>query len=218
MEEIEISAATVEEAIKKAEAQLGLSRDQFEVEVVREEKSGILGVGGKEALIRVIPITPPEKAGPEIVERDAVNVVTEILDTLLGLLGVTGKVEVLSDEIPLALDIEGDDLGVLIGRRGQTLASLEHITKLMVLGRLKAWLPLTVDVAGYKERRRDSLQRLALYLAEQVKSGHRAITMEPMLADERRIVHLTLADNPDVTTHSIGEGESRKVVISPRQD
>jgi len=217
MEGIEIVAATVEEAIEKAEAQLGLSRDQFEVEVVRERKSGILRARGKEALIRVIPVTPPEKACPELVEGDAVKVVTEILDTLLGLLGVTAKVEVLSDEIPLALDIKGDDLGILIGRRGQTLASLEYITKLIVVGRLKAWLPLTVDVAGYKERRRDSLQRLALYLAEQVKSRRRDITMEPMPANERRIVHLTLADNPDVTTQSIGEGEGRKVVILLRQ-
>ena len=217
MEGIEIVAATVEQAIEKAEAQLGLSRDQFEVEVVREGKSGILGARGKEALIRVTPVTPPEKACPEHVEGDAVKVITEILDTLLGLLGVTGKVEVLSDEIPLALDITGDDLGILIGRRGQTLASLEYVTKLIVVGRLKTWLPLTVDVAGYKKRRCDSLQRLALYLAEQVKSKRRAITMEPMPADERRIVHLTLADNPDVTTQSIGEGESRKVVILLRQ-
>lgn len=209
MEGIEIVAATVEQAIEKAEAQLGLSRDQFEVEVVREGKSGILGVGGREAVIRVSPITPPE--------RDVVKVVTEILETLLGLLGVTGKVEVLSDEIPLALDIKGDDLGILIGRRGQTLAALEHITKLIVAGRLKAWLPLSVDVAGYKKRRRDSLQKLALYLAEQVKSRRHAITMEPMPADERRIVHLTLADNPDVTTQSIGEGENRKVVILLRE-
>jgi spoIIIJ-associated protein len=217
MEGIEIVAATVEQAIEKAEAQLGLSRDQFEVEVVREGKSGILGARGKEALIRVTPVTPPEKACPELVEGDAVKVITEILDALLGLLGVTGKVEVLSDEIPLALNIKGDDLGILIGRRGQTLASLEYITKLIVVGRLKAWLPLTVDVAGYKERRRDSLQRLALYLAEQVKSRRRDITMEPMPANERRIVHLTLADNPDVTTQSIGEGEGRKVVILLRQ-
>jgi len=209
MEGIEIVAATVEEAIEKAEAQLGLSRDQFEVESIREGKSGILGTKGKEALIRVIPVISAEE--------DAVKVVTEILDTLLGFLDVTGKVEVLSDEIPLALDITGDDLGILIGRRGQTLASLEYITKLMVVGRLKTWLPLTVDVGGYKKRRRDSLQRLALYLAEQVKSRRRAITMEPMPADERRIVHLTLADNPDVTTQSIGEGESRKVVILLRQ-
>jgi spoIIIJ-associated protein len=217
MEGIEIVAATVEEAIKKAEAQLGLSRDQFEVEVIREGKSGILGVGAREAVIRVSPITPPEKACPESVEGDAVKVATEVLDTLLRLLSVTGKVEVLSDEIPLALDIKGDDLGILIGRRGQTLACLEYITKRVVVGRLKTWLPLTVDVEGYKKRRRDSLQKLALYLAEQVKSGRQAITMEPMPADERRIIHLTLADNPDVTTHSIGEGEDRKVVILPRQ-
>jgi len=217
MEGIEIVAATVEEAIKKAEAQLGLRRDQFEVEVIREGKSGILGVGAREAVIRVSPITPPEKACPEPVEGDAVKVATEVLDTLLRLLGVTGKVEILSDEIPLALDIKGDDLGILIGRRGQTLACLEYITKLIVAGRLKAWLPLRVDVARYKERRRDSLQRLALYLAEQVKSRRHAITMEPMPADERRIVHLTLADNPDVTTQSIGEDENRKVVISLRE-
>lgn len=217
MEGIEITADTVEQAIEKAETQLGLSRDQFEVEVIREGKSGILGVGGKEALIRVISVAPPEESYPELVEGDAVKVVTEILDTLLGLLGITGEVEVLSNEIPLALDIKGDDLGILIGRRGQTLASLEYVTKLMVVGRLKTWLPLTVDVGGYKKRRRDSLQRLALYLAEQVKSGRQAITMEPMPADERRIVHLTLADNPDVTTHSIGEGENRKVVVLLKQ-
>ena len=209
MEEIEIGAPTVEQAIEKAEAQVGLSRDQFKVEVVREGKSGILGVGSKEALIKVIPITAPEK--------DAVEVVIEILDTLLGLLGVTGKVEVLSDEIPLVLNIKGDDLGILIGRRGQTLASLEYLTKLVVTRRLNAWIPLKVDVAGYKKHRQDSLQRLALYLAEQVISRRRAITMEPMPADERRIVHLTLADNPDVTTHSVGEGEDRKVVILLRE-
>jgi spoIIIJ-associated protein len=132
-------------------------------------------------------------------------------------MGVTGNVEVLSDERPLTLNIEGDDLGILIGRRGQTLACLEYITKLMVAGQLKVWVPLRVDVAGYKRRRHDSLQRLALYLAEQVKSGRHAITMEPMPADERRIVHLTLATNPDVTTHSIGEGENRKVVILLKQ-
>jgi spoIIIJ-associated protein len=209
MERIEITAATVEQAIEKAEVQLGLSRDQFEVEVIKEGKSGILGVGGREAVIRVNPVTLPEK--------DAVKGVTEILDTLLGLLDVLGKVEVLSDELPLALDIKGDDLGILIGRRGQTLASLEYITKLVVVGRLKAWLPLTVDVEGYKKRRRDSLQRLALYLAEQVKSRRSAITMEPMPANERRIVHLTLADDPDVTTQSIGEGDNRKVVILLKQ-
>jgi spoIIIJ-associated protein len=209
MEVIEITAGTVEQAIEKAEAQLGLSRDQFEVEVVKEGRAGILGVGSREAVIRVSRIALPEE--------DVVSRVKEIVETLLGLLSVQGKVEMLSNELPLALNIEGDDLGILIGRRGQTLAALEYVTKLIVVRRLKAWLPLTIDVGGYKKHRRDSLQKLALYLAEQVKSRRRAMPLEPMPADERRIIHLTLADHPDVTTQSIGEGENRKVVILPRE-
>jgi spoIIIJ-associated protein len=209
MEVIEITAGTVEQAIEKAEAQLGLRREQLKVEVVREGRPGILGVGSREAVIRVSQATLPEV--------DAVNSVTEILDTLLGLMGVQGKVEVLSDELPLELNIKGDDLGILIGRRGQTLGALEYVTKLIVVQRLKVWLPLTIDIGGYKKHRRDSLQKLALYLAEQVKSRRRAIPMEPMPADERRIIHLALADHPDVTTQSIGEGENRKVVILPRE-
>ncbi len=209
MEAIEITAATVEQAIKKAEAQLGLSRDQFKVEVVRQGRAGILGVGAREATIRVTPATAPEP--------DAANAVAEILTTLLGLMGVQGKVETLSAELPLAFNVIGDDLGILIGRRGQTLAALEYVTKLMVVRRLGAWLPLTLDVGGYRKHRRDALQKLALYLAEQVKSKRRAVPMEPMPADERRIIHLTLADHPDVTTQSIGEGENRKVVILPKE-
>jgi spoIIIJ-associated protein len=209
MEVIEVTAGTVEQAIEKAEAQLGLSRDQFKVEVIREGRSGILGVGGREAVIRVSSTT--------LTEEDVVSRVTEVLDTLLGLMGAQGKVEVLSDELPLALNIEGDDLGILIGRRGQTLVALEYVTKLIVVQRLKAWVPLTIDVGGYRKHRRDSLQKLALYLAEQVKSRRRAMPMEPMPADERRIIHLALADHPDVTTQSIGEGENRKVVILPRE-
>jgi len=220
MEESEITAKTVEQAIEKAERQLAMSRDQFEVIIVTGGESGVFGMGGKEAVIRVKPRIP-RPASPLKEEEgegeDVVKVATDVLVKLLKLMGVAGKVETLSHEIPIALNIEGDDLGILIGRRGQTLASLEHIVKLMVAGRLKAWLPLTVDVAQYKKRRRDSLQRLALHLAEQVKSRHRAVTLEPMLADERRIIHLTLADHPNVTTHSIGEGENRKVVILLKQ-
>jgi len=209
MENLTITAKTVEQAIEKAERQLGIGRDQFDVVIVREGKTGIFGVGGEEALIQVKPLTPKEK--------DVVKVATEVLDTLLRLMGVVGRVEVLSEEMPIALNIEGDDLGILIGRRGQTLASLDYIVKLIVAGQLKAWLPLSVDVAEYKKRRRESLQGLALHLAEEVQLKRSAITLEPMPPGERRILHLTLADNPDVTTHSIGEGENRKVVILLRQ-
>ncbi len=208
MDTIEITAGTVEQAIEKAEAQLGLSRDQLEVEVIREGRTGILGVGGREAVIRVSSTTLPEE--------EAISLVVEILDKLLGLMGVEGKVEVLSAEVPLQLNVKGDDLGILIGRRGQTLGALEYVTKLMVVQRRKTWLPLTVDVAGYRKHRRESLEKLALYLAEQVKSRRRAVPMEPMPANERRMVHLALADHPDVRTESIGEGENRKVVVLPR--
>lgn len=209
MEAIEITAGTVEQAIEKAEAQLGMSRDQFKVEIVREGRSGILGVGGREAVIRVSATT--------VSEGDVVSEVIEILDKLLALMEVQGRVEVLSDGLPLALNVKGDDLGILIGRRGQTLAALEYVTKLIVVRRLKAWVPLTVDVGGYKKHRQDSLQKLALYLADQVKSRRRAMPLEPMPADERRIIHLALADHPEVTTQSIGEGDNRKVVILPRE-
>jgi spoIIIJ-associated protein len=204
MEELEITAGTVEEAIEEAERQLGASRDQFEVVVVKKGKTGILGLGGKEAVIKVKPMAS--------LEKNVAEVATEVLETLVGLMGISGKVEA-SSEIPVTLNIEGDDLGILIGRRGQTLACLQHIVRLIVAGRLKAWLPLAVDVAGYKKRHCENLRKLALNLAEQVKLRRRAITLEPMLPDERRIIHLTLANHPDVTTHSIGEGETRKVVI-----
>lgn len=205
MEEVEIVAKTIEQAIVEAERRLGISRDHLEVTVVRRGKAGILGVGAEEAMIRVKPV--PES------ETNVVKVATDVLETLLKLMGVTGRVQVLSSDIPVLLSIEGEDLGILIGRHGQTLASLEYIVKLIVAAKLKAWLPLSVDVADYKKRRRDSLQKLALRLADQVKSRHRAITLEPMPSDERRIVHLALANHPDVTTHSIGEGANRKVVI-----
>jgi spoIIIJ-associated protein len=204
MEELEITAGTVEEAIEEAERQLGASRDQFEVVVVKKGKTGILGLGGKEAVIKVKPMAS--------LEKNVAEVATEVLETLVGLMGISGKVEA-SSEIPVTLNIEGDDLGILIGRRGQTLACLQHIVRLIVAGRLKAWLPLAVDVAGYKKRHCENLRKLALNLADQVKLRRRAITLEPMLPDERRIIHLTLANHPDVTTHSIGEGETRKVVI-----
>jgi len=203
MEELEITAKTVEQATEEAEKRLGIGRDQFETVVVKEGKSGIFRSEG--AVIRVKPLVP--------LEKDIVRVAIEVLENLLGLMEVTGAIKASSGEIPIALDIDGDDLGILIGRRGQTLACLQYIVRLIVAGRLEAWLPLSIDICGYKKRRRDSLQKLALRLAEQVKLRHRAMTLEPMPPDERRIIHLALANHPDVVTHSVGEGEDRKVVI-----
>ena len=114
---------------------------------------------------------------------------------------------------PATLDIEGDDLGILIGRRGQTLASLQYIVRLIVGHRTEVWMPIIIDVEGYKQHRCERLQALAWRLAEQVNVRKMPFTLEPMLAYERRVIHLALAEHPDITTESIGEGESRRVVI-----
>jgi len=118
---------------------------------------------------------------------------------------------------PLAFDVMGDDLGILIGRRGQTLTCLQFMVRLIVGHQTKTWVPIAVDVEGYRQRRSEKLRALAERLAERVITRKTPFTLEPMLAYERRIIHLALANHPDVTTESIGEGEARRVVIQPRK-
>lgn len=159
-------------------------------------------------------------------ERDSniTEVARGVLEALLGKMGVVASVvpqveEVVGEEetlAPVTFDIEGDDLGILIGRRGQTLACLQFILRLVVGHQTKIWLPIVVDVEGYKQSRSERLQALACHLAEQVKGSEKPFTLEPMPAYERRVIHLALADHPDVTTESVGLGESRKVVIRPK--
>ena len=112
-----------------------------------------------------------------------------------------------------ALGKTGDDLGILIGRRGQTLSCLQYIVRLIVGHQKRSWLPVIIDVEGYKQRRYQALQVFARQMAEQVHAKKMSFTLEPMPAYERRIIHLALADHKDVTTESIGQGESRRVVI-----
>ena len=118
----------------------------------------------------------------------------------------------------VALDIRGRDLGHLIGRQGQTLAALQYLVNLMVSRRLKGRVPVLVDVEGYKRRRYEALRHLAVRMAEQVRQTGRPVTLEPMPAFERRVVHLALNDYPDIVTQSVGSGMSRKVVIRMRED
>lgn len=117
----------------------------------------------------------------------------------------------------IGLNIEGEDLGILIGRRGQTMVSLQHIVRLIVSHQNEERLPIVLDVEGYKQRRCEGLRALAMRLADQVKNRKMPFTMEPMTAFERRVIHLALADHPDVMTESTGLGNARKVVISPKR-
>ncbi len=211
MKEIEISAKTVEEAIRQALERLGVNHDRVEITILKRGKPGVFGLGSEEARIRVrlLPETEPR--------NDVAKVAQEVLETLLKLMRINAVVKVSKGEVPVVLNIDSDDSGILIGRRGQTLNCLQYIVRLIVSERLKAWLPITVDVTGYKQRRQIALQNLALRLAEKVKASKRPITLEPMPPDERRIIHLALANHPEVTTQSTGEGDERKVVILLRK-
>jgi spoIIIJ-associated protein len=222
MESLEIGGKTVEEAVQKALAELGVGRDEVDIEVVREGKSGILGIGAEEALVRVTTLVP---------EGNRVNTesaVTTVLEKLLDLMEVDGTVRpqpapVVDTEEDgevqgaLAFNVEGEDLGLLIGRRGQTLASLQYIVRLIVGHQTNAWVPIIVDVEGYKARRYKALQDFALQMAEQVKAKGSPFRCEPMPPAERRLIHLALAKDPDVSTESTGMGESRRVVILPNR-
>ena len=221
MKSLEISAPTVEEAIQKALEQLGVSREKAEVIVVKEGKSGILGLGAEEAVVRVRSLVMEPEERSEIV-----GVAREALENLLVRLGV--EASAVPEAEPsleqgaeasevITINVTGDDLGILIGRRGQTLAALQHVVRLIVAHQMKARVPIVIDVEGYKQRRYSALQALALRIAEQVKEREKQFALEPMPAYERRIIHLTLADDSDVITESTGVGEVRKVVIMPKE-
>jgi len=221
MESLEARGKTVEEATESALHQLGLTRDRVEITVINKGKSGFLGMGAEDAVVRVTPLDEATAGG------DPAKMAREALEELLRKMKVNARVEVASDveveesaesEVqPIALEVTGDDLGILIGRRGETLAALQYVVRLIVAHHQKARVPLTIDVEGYKQRRYRSLRDLALRLAQKAVSTKQSMTLEPMPADERRIVHLALSVNPDVVTQSVGEGEMRKVMIMPRK-
>ncbi len=220
MDVLEINAKTVDEAVQKALAQLGVTRDQVRITIIQEGKSGgFLGIGAEEARIKVERINPEQEKMGEILA-----VAKETLETLVKLLEVDGTVVVdnYPDEsgaegnAPIGFNIEGNDLGILIGRRGQTLASLQYILRLITGHKTDTWVPIVVDAEGYKQRRIDALKSLAERMADNVKTKGTPFTLEPMPAYERRIIHMTLANDSAVFTESIGEGESRKVVIRPK--
>jgi spoIIIJ-associated protein len=149
----------------------------------------------------------------------------EILTDVLRLMGIRAAVEAklgyeLAEEgqpPPIVLNITGDDLGILIGRRGETLRSLQYLVRLMVSHRLKHWTNLIVDVEGYLVRRQRTLEELAQRVAERVARSGRAQALEPMPPYERRLVHIALRNHPEVGTQSVGEGDRRKVTIVPKQ-
>ena len=210
METLEVTGRSVEEAIEIALDQLGAERDQVEVDVISPGKGGILGFGAEPARVRVTLTTPP--SGLLAVAKLTVD---NLLRTMKVSALATLRPQEPGQEDTVELDIEGEDSGLLIGRRGETLRALQFIVNLVVGQRADGRVVL--DVEGYRERRYASLRTLATRVAERVSATGHSITLEPMAANERRIIHVTLADNPQVTTESTGVGESRKITVSPQR-
>lgn len=243
---VEVSAKTVEEAIERGLAELGLARDQVEVEVINPGRGGVLGFGAENAVVRLTPpsaepqliaqaqsvrevdVSTPRveaKAPPAVTAQPEVEqLASELLQGLLGHMKVRARVQARpgddlaeEEEGPsIVLDVTGDDLGILIGRRGETLRALQYMTRLMLSRKLERWEPVIVDVESYRVRRRRMLRQLAARMAERVAFSQQRVVLEAMPAHERRIIHIALRDHPRVTTKSIGEGDHRRVTIVPK--
>jgi spoIIIJ-associated protein len=220
METQEFTGKTVRDALDAAAAVFGVPREDLDYEILSEGRAGILGIGAEDARVRVV--VPSEDDYEEITDEEVIDTLREIVSRLLALMQIDATITIAPtppsayDSSEFTVNISGGDLGLLIGRRGETLAALQFIVNLMLAKRLGAPVRVAVDVEQYRERRLKSIQTLALRAAERVAETRQPVTLEAMPPNERRIVHLALREHPTVTSQSIGEGDSRKVMVIPR--
>lgn len=272
MREVEARGVSVEAAISEGLRKLALSRDEVEIEVIDEGSRGLLGIGSREAVVRLRPLSvksepsqavvkapqsavvavkpaprPPQKpAQPSPVpkparpkppaagdasdaatdeelteEREvALATLTELLDKMhveAELAAELSEPDDLTGQRINIIEITGDDLGILIGPRGETLDSLQFLARLMVAHQLQRRAYFVVDIEGYRQRREQALTRLAERMAGKAKERNQPVSLEPMSSYERRVIHMALRDSPDVYTESTGEGKYRKVRIYPKK-
>jgi len=234
---LEIIAPSVEEAVEKGLDQLGLPRDAVSVEVIDEGKGGFLGIGNRRVRVRLSIVDESQKKEkkkkkesliPVHIENEvfddpleeakvkAERIVKNLLQNMKMTANVSSRIlepEDENDREMVLIEITGKDLSILIGRRAETLNSLQYITSLMLNQEMGNWMPLMIDVQGYRFRRERQLRQLARRLADQVVQTGRRQMLEPMPANERRLVHLELRYHPFVTTESVGEGSNRKATI-----
>jgi len=217
--EIERSAPSVEEALEAALSELGISEQEAVVEIVQEPRGGFLGVGAQEAVVRVrAKGGPPEEEPAEEALEDQGDIAAEFLEELLERMGVPATVELSIQEQAAYLDVtpsEDEDVGLLIGRRGQTLEALQELARTVVSRRTGERCRVVVDVEGYRRRRRSRLASQAREVAQRVKRTGREEELEPMTAFERKIVHDAIAALGGVETVSRGEDPERRVVVRP---
>lgn len=246
MEMIEATGKSVEDAISRGLAELKAAPADVMIEVLEEPNTGLFGFGARQARVRLVLLRQRKPAKSEVVEEeddepaddlaaeapadmpdeelaeDAV-VGQEVLTELLAKMRIEAQVSVQrieaeteGEETHWMLNVTGDSISRLIGRRGETLSSLQYIVRLICSRRLQRRANIIIDAGGYKMGRSNRLRGLAKRMAKQAVQQGRTITLEPMHANERRIIHLTLRGRGDVTTRSVGEGRARKVTIVPK--
>lgn len=209
MEYKEFTAKTVSEAITDACQEFGVTSDRLEYEVVEEGSSGFLGIGSKPAVIKAA--VKEEKK--EISFEDSAKVfLRDVFEAMK--LEVAIEVKYHEEEKTLDVDLSGDDMGMLIGKRGATLDSLQYLVSLVVNKNSEDYIRVKVDTENYRERRKETLENLAKNIAYKVKRTKRPVSLEPMNPYERRIIHSALQNDKYVTTHSEGEDPFRRVVVS----
>lgn len=204
MEHIEISAKTVDEAITEALIKLGTTSDRLEYEVIEKGSAGFLGIARKDAVIRAWKKNDSEDNIREFLEKvfDAMKLQVEIM------------IDKDEDNSTFNVELKGNEMGVLIGKRGQTLDSLQYLTNLAVNKNSENHLKVKIDTEDYRKRRRETLENLAKNIAYKVKRTKHAVSLEPMNPFERRVIHSTLQNDKFVTTHSEGEEPYRHVVVT----
>lgn len=204
MEYSEFTGKTVDDAIVEACAKLFITREKLDYEVIDEGKQGLLGIGSKPAVIKARPMLKIDD-----VAKDFLKEVFEAMDMAV-------VIDVKYDEFDhtMNIDLSGEDMGVLIGKRGQTLDSLQYLVNLVVNKNTEEKIHVKVDTEDYRRRRRETLENLAKNMASKVKRTKRSVSLEPMNPYERRIIHSALQNDRFVTTHSEGEEPNRKVVIT----
>ena len=206
MEYIEISAKTVEDALTEALVKLRTTSDKIEYEVIEKGSTGFLGIGSKPAIIKVRKKYTVE------------DNIREFLGNIFGVMDLEVEIVITNEENNYAVDLKGDDMGVLIGKRGQTLDSLQYLTNLAVNKNTEEHVKIKIDTEDYRNRRKETLENLAKNIAYKVKRTKRAVSLEPMNPFERRVIHSALQNDKFVTTHSEGDEPYRHVVVTLKRN
>lgn len=207
MKETVKKGKTVDDAVEAALAELGVGKDDVEITVLTEGNKGLFGLGSKEAEVKVT-----------VIEKSSEEIARDFLNTVLEDIGLEASVNISTDEERMNIEISGESMGVIIGRRGETLSALQYLTSLVVNRKTEVYTKISIDTENYKKKREESLIKLANKTAEKVIKYRRNITLDPMNPYERRIVHSSLQGNDKISTFSTGDEPMRRVVVALKKN